>query len=350
MYYCEYYLIMLYKKIEKALKNVIIIDNKNIVESDWVKKIDLLNNEIRIYLSLSNPTMHIKNKLIKEINRSIRNQNILETIRIKIEIKSDSKIKLEIKNIIAIASGKGGVGKSTIATNIAVSLVQMGFNVGLLDADIYGPSIPLMFNLKEESVKLQQHRNGILNPITSYGVKIISIGFFSKYGQAIVWRGPMVTKVLRQFMYETNWGELDFLIVDLPPGTGDIHLSLLQEISLFKLKGIVIVSTSQKIALSDVNRSVGMFRIRSIYVPILGIIENMSYVLSKKTKEKCYFFGKNGVRDFSKEMNLFFLGEIPMLQTIREYSDFGIPIVLENKEIRNLFINITKNIIKQIKL
>ncbi len=350
MYYCEYYLIMLYKKIEKALKNVIIIDNKNIVESGWVKKIDLLNNEIRIYLSLSNPAMHIKKKLIKEINRSIINQNILETIRIKIEIKSDAKIKPEIKNIIAVASGKGGVGKSTIATNIAVSLVQMGFYVGLLDADIYGPSIPLMFNIKEESVKLQQHQNGILNPITSYGVKIISIGFFSKYGQAIVWRGPMVTKVLRQFMYETNWGELDFLIVDLPPGTGDIHLSLLQEISLFKLKGIVIVSTSQKIALSDVNRSVGMFRIRSIYVPILGIIENMSYVFSKKTKEKCYFFGKNGVRDFSKKMNIFFLGEIPMLQTIREYSDFGIPIVLENKEIRNLFINITKNIIKQIKL
>ncbi len=350
MYYCEYYLIMLYKEIEKALKNVIIIDNKNIVESGLVKKIDLLNNEIRIYLSLSNPAMHIKNKLIKEINRSIRNQNILERIRIKIEIKSDTKIKPEIKNIIAVASGKGGVGKSTIATNIAVSLVQMGFYVGLLDADIYGPSIPLMFNIKEESVNLQQHRNGILNPITSYGVKIISIGFFSKYGQAIVWRGPMVTKVLRQFMYETNWGKLDFLIVDLPPGTGDIHLSLLQEISLFKLKGIVIVSTSQKIALSDVNRSVGMFRIKSIYVPILGIIENMSYVISKKTKEKFYFFGKNGVRDFSKEMNLFFLGEIPMLQTIREYSDFGIPIVLENKEIRNLFINITKNIIKQIKL
>ncbi len=350
MYYCEYYLIMLYKEIEKALKNVIIIDNKNIVESGWVKKIDLLkNNEIRIYLSLSNPAMHIKNKLIKEINRSIKNQNILDTIRIKIEIKSETEIKPGIKNIIAVASGKGGVGKSTVATNIAVSLVKMGFYVGLLDADIYGPSIPLMFNIKEESVNLQQHKNGILNPITSYGVKIISIGFFSKYGQAIVWRGPMVTKVLRQFMYETNWGELDFLIVDLPPGTGDIHLSLLQEFSLFKLKGIVIVSTSQKIALSDVNRSVGMFRIQSIYVPILGIIENMSYVLSKKTKEKYYFFGKNGVKDFSKEMNLFFLGEIPMLQTIREYSDLGIPIVLENKEIRNLFINITKNIIKQIK-
>lgn len=164
------------KKIEKALKNVIILDNKNIIESGWVKKIDLLNNEIKIYLSLSNPAMHLKNKLIKDITHSIKNQNILDTIRIIIEIKSDPKIK-PIKNIIAVASGKGGVGKSTIATNIAVSLVKMGFHVGLLDADIYGPSIPLMFNLEKESVKLQ-HKNGILDPITSYGVKILSTGFF----------------------------------------------------------------------------------------------------------------------------------------------------------------------------
>ncbi|AFJ90706.1 Mrp/NBP35 family ATP-binding protein [Blattabacterium sp. (Blaberus giganteus)] len=332
------------KKIEKALENVIIFDNKNIVESGLVKKIDLLSNEIRIYLSLSNPAMHIKNRLIKEITHSIKNQNILDTIRIKIEIKSDKKMKSVIKNIIAIASGKGGVGKSTIATNIAVSLVQKGFHVGLLDADIYGPSIPLMFNIEEQSVNFQ-HQNGMMNPITSYGVKILSIGFFSKYGQAIVWRGPMVTKVLRQFMHETNWGKLDFLIVDLPPGTGDIHLSLLQEIPL---KGIIIVSTSQKIALSDVNRSVGMFRIRSIYVPILGIIENMSYVISKETKDKCYFFGKNGVRDFSKKMNIFFLGGIPMLQEIREYSDLGIPVVLDNEYIRNIFLKITEKIIHKL--
>ncbi|WP_185858187.1 Mrp/NBP35 family ATP-binding protein [Blattabacterium cuenoti] len=332
------------KKVEKALENVIIIDNRNIVESGWVKKIDFINNEIIIYLSLSNPAMHIKNKLIRNISHSIKNKNILYPVRIKIEIKSDPKIKPVIKNIIAIASGKGGVGKSTIATNIAVTLVQMGFHVGLLDADIYGPSIPLMFHINEESVNLQ-HKNGIMIPITSYGVKIISIGFFSHHGEAIVWRGPMVTKVLRQFLHETNWGELDFLIVDLPPGTGDIHLSLLEEITI---KGIVMVSTSQKIALSDVHRSIGMFRIRSIYAPILGIIENMSYVFSKKTKDKSYFFGKNGVIDFSKKMNLFFLGEIPMLQEIREYSDLGIPVVLKNKDVQNIFRNISKNIINQL--
>ncbi|WP_185853566.1 Mrp/NBP35 family ATP-binding protein [Blattabacterium cuenoti] len=333
------------ERIEKALENVIIIDNKNIIESGFVKKIDLLNNKIIIYLSLSNPAMHFKNKLIKDITHSIKNQNILDPICIKIEMKSD--IKPVIKNIIAVASGKGGVGKSTIATNIAVSLVKMGFHVGLLDADIYGPSIPLMFNIEEKDIiNTRIHKNGMINPIISYGVKILSIGFFSKYGEAIVWRGPMVTKVLRQFIHETDWGELDFLIVDLPPGTGDIHLSLLQEISL---KGIVIVSTSQKIALSDVNRSVGMFRIQSIYVPILGIIENMSYVLTKESKEKCYFFGENGVKNFSKKMNLFFLGEIPMLQEIREYSDLGIPGVLENDKIKNIFLKITKNILNQLR-
>ncbi|WP_185871881.1 Mrp/NBP35 family ATP-binding protein [Blattabacterium cuenoti] len=331
------------EKIEKALKNVI-IDNKNIVESGWIKKIDLSNNEIKISLRLSNPTMHIKKKLIKDITHSIKNQNILCSICI--EIESNQKIKPIIKNILAIASGKGGVGKSTISTNISVSLVKMGFRVGLLDADIYGPSIPLMFNLEGDSVNCKLS-NGMMTPMTSYGVKIISIGFFSKYGQPIVWRGPMVTKVMRQFIHETNWGELDFLIVDLPPGTGDIHLSLLQEIPL---KGIVIVSTSQKIALSDVSRSVGMFRIRSIYVPILGIIENMSYVSVslKRKKEKVHFFGKNGVRYFSKKMNLFFLGEIPMLQEIREYSDLGIPVVLKNENIRDIFLKITKNIIHQL--
>ncbi|WP_185858750.1 Mrp/NBP35 family ATP-binding protein [Blattabacterium cuenoti] len=333
------------EKIEKALKNVIINDN-NIIESDLVKKIDWSNKKIIIYLSLDNPTMHFKKKLIRDITLSIKNKNILYPICVKIEEANTKKMKPIIKNIIAVASGKGGVGKSTIATNIAVSLVQMGFHVGLLDADIYGPSIPLMFDIKEKdisSTRSHHPNHRMINPIIRYGVKIISIGFFSKYGEAIVWRGPMVTKVFRQFMHQTDWGELDFLIVDLPPGTGDIHLSLLQEISL---KGIVLVSTSQKIALYDVNRSVGMFRIESIYVPILGIIENMSYFI--QNEKKYFLFGKDGVKNFSKEMNLFFIGEIPLLQNIQEYSDLGIPVVLENDYIRNIFIGITKNIINQL--
>ncbi|AER40427.1 MAG: Mrp/NBP35 family ATP-binding protein [Flavobacteriales bacterium] len=345
------------QKIEKALENVFIIENKkNIIESGIVKKIDVFKDEIRIYISLYNPTMHIKKKLEKDIYKSIKYQNIdTKKIRIKIEIQledKDTERKIPgIKNIIAVASGKGGVGKSTISTNISVSLMKMGFHVGLLDADIYGPSIPLMFNLEEEKVHscIIKKNKGLygMNPITSYGVKILSLGFFSKYGEAIVWRGPMATKALRQLIHETNWGLLDFLIVDLPPGTGDIHLSILQEISL---KGIVIVSTPQKIALSDVHRSVGMFRIPSIKVPILGIIENMSFLLTKEkeTKKKYYLFGKNGVKNFANEMNIFFLGEIPLLQEIREYSDLGIPVVLKNDQIKKIFEKITKNIIEKL--
>ncbi|AWU43781.1 ATP-binding protein [Blattabacterium sp. (Cryptocercus kyebangensis)] len=341
------------QKISEALENVFILENKkNIIESGIVKKIDVFKDEIRIHISLSHPTMHIKKTLKKDILQAIKYKDVdTKKIRLKIEIKlenTDKKIP-GIKNIIAVASGKGGVGKSTIATNIAVSLVKMGFHVGLLDADIYGPSIPLMFNLEEDKVHsslLQKKNNSyVMNPITSYGVKILSLGFFSKSGQAVVWRGPMATKALRQFVHDTDWGYLDFLIIDLPPGTGDIHLSILQDIPL---KGIILVSTPQKIALSDVHRSVGMFRIRSIQVPILGIIENMSFFLEKETQEKKYFFGKNGVKNFSKKMDIFFLGEIPMLQTIREYSDLGIPVVLENDQIRKIFEKITKNIIKKL--
>lgn len=337
-------MIRIKEKIEKALKNII--------EADSIKKIDVINNNmVTIYLSLYHPTMHLKKKLTIDIKNYLIEKKIFsneENISIKIEMEAKKNKKYEIKNIIAIASGKGGVGKSTIATNIAVSLVKMGFKVGLLDADIYGPSIPLMFNIENDSIENRVvQKNGVIliNPIISYEVKILSIGFFSKYGQAIVWRGPMVTKALRQLIHETDWGELDFLIVDLPPGTGDIHLSLLQETTL---KGIVIVSTSQKIALSDVNRTIEMFRIKSIYVPILGIIENMSYLIMKNSKEKSYFFGKNGVKNFANEINIPYLGEIPMLQTIREHSDIGIPVVLENKHIRNIFIEITKNIIKKL--
>ncbi|WP_185877055.1 Mrp/NBP35 family ATP-binding protein [Blattabacterium cuenoti] len=334
------------KKIENALKNVIAFGNNNIIESGILKKIDIFSHKIIIYLRLDHPSMHFKNKLIREINLSMKKENVLNPVYIKIErkLKENFNRKPMIKNIIAVASGKGGVGKSTIATNLTVSLEKMGFHVGLLDADIYGPSIPLMFNLnkKDFSEKIYNNENKMINPIISFGVKILSISFFLKDEQAIVWRGPMVTKVLRQFIHETDWGELDFLIVDLPPGTGDIHLSLLQEISL---KGIVIVSTSQKIALSDVNRSVEMFRMKPINVPIIGIIENMSYILGEK---KYYFFGKDGVKNFSEKMNLFFLGEVPMLQEIREYSDYGIPVVLKNKKIENIFMNITKNIINQL--
>ncbi|WP_185851205.1 Mrp/NBP35 family ATP-binding protein [Blattabacterium cuenoti] len=336
------------QKIKKALENVF-IDNKNIIQSGMVKNIDLLEDEIIIHISLSNPTMHAKKKLERDISKIIIEQNVNKKIRIKTTLDTlvGKSKKEEIRNIIAVASGKGGVGKSTISTNISVSLVNMGYRVGLFDADIYGPSIPLMFNIIEDKVQssIIHHKNGtyVMKPITSYGVKILSIGFFSKSGQAIAWRGPMATKALRQLINETDWGILDFLIIDLPPGTGDIHLSILQE---FSLKGIVLVSTPQKISLSDVHRSVGMLRLKSVLVPILGIIENMSFFVKKK--EKFYLFGKDGVKKFSKRMNIDFLGEIPLIQEIRESSDLGIPIVLKNRTIRKIFVKITNNIMNNL--
>ncbi|WP_185865221.1 Mrp/NBP35 family ATP-binding protein [Blattabacterium cuenoti] len=338
------------KKIEKILETIT-LNNKNIIELNLLKKIDLLSEKIIIHLISPNPTMHIKNKLIKNITNSIKNKiNTNKNIYIKFHHNINSrKESLKIKKIIAIASGKGGVGKSTIASNISVTLANMGFNVGLLDSDIYGPSIPLMFNIKINDISILHNKNGTFNPIISHGVKILSIGFFSGYGKAIVWRGPMVTKALIQFIYDTNWGKLDFLIIDLPPGTGDIHLSLLQE---FLLNGIVIVSTSQKVAISDVIRTIEMFRIESIHVPILGIIENMSFFITNNNihdKKIHFLFGKNNIKKLSKKMNLFFLGEIPFLQEIQIFSDFGKPAIIENNTVKDIFIKITKNILDQIK-
>ncbi|WP_185878098.1 Mrp/NBP35 family ATP-binding protein [Blattabacterium cuenoti] len=331
------------KKIEETLKNIF-INNKNIIELNFLKKIDVLNNKIIIYLDLPNPTMHLKNKIEKEILLSL-DHVIQKKIYIKINVKLNNikKNSSKIKNIIAIASGKGGVGKSTISSIMAVSLIKMGFNVGLLDADIYGPSIPLIFNIDIHNQSIL-YKNGFLNPIFIKGLKILSMGFFSKYGQAIVWRGPLVTKVLMQFIYKTNWGDLDFLIIDLPPGTGDIHLSIAQQD--FFLKGVVIISTPHQLSFSDVSRTIKMYKIRSINIPILGIIENMSFFFIKKNKY--YLYGKNHVREFSKKMNLSFLGEIPFLQEIQNVIDIGIFNVLNNNIIYNNFEKIIKCIINQL--
>ncbi len=335
-------------KIKKALENVI-IGSKNIVKLGYIKKINFCKNSKKFIIDiiLPNPTLHFRDKIINYIYDTIKN-NIEENICIKINIiKFDVNKKKSIKYILAIASGKGGVGKSTIASNISVILSNIGYKVGLLDADIYGPSIPTMFGINSSFISISSN-NGLINPICKYGIKIISIGFFSKYGKAIVWRGPMASKALIQFINEINWGNLDFLIIDLPPGTGDIHLSILQEISL---TGAIIVSTSQKVAIDDVIRTIEMFKIKSIYVPIIGIIENMSFFIptnEKENKTKYFLFGKDGVKNISKKMNIFFLGEIPILKKIQIFSDLGIPAVMKDVEVKNTFIKIAKNIINNI--
>ena len=250
-----------------------------------------------------------------------------------------------VKNIIAIASGKGGVGKSTVTSNLAVSLNDMGFSVGILDADIYGPSIPMMFDVSEKK-PLATNINGKskMLPIESYNIKILSIGFFTKLDQAVIWRGPMASKALNQMIFESEWGKLDFLLIDLPPGTGDIHLSIMQSLPI---SGSVVVSTPQNVALIDARKGVSMFNQKNINVPVLGIIENMAYFSPKELPEnKYYIFGKNGAENLASDLNVPFLGCIPIVQSIREASDIGRPAFMQdNSNVKSYLNEITKKMI-----
>ncbi|HAA00546.1 MAG TPA: chromosome partitioning protein, partial [Flavobacteriales bacterium] len=233
-----------------------------------------------------------------------------------------------VKNIVAIASGKGGVGKSTITANLAAGLAKKGYKVGLIDADIYGPSMPIMFDVQHEKpVALEIDGRSMIKPVESYGVKLLSIGFFAELDQAIVWRGAMASKALTQMFRDTHWGELDYMLIDLPPGTGDIHLSLVQ---LVPLTGAVVVSTPQQIALADAKKGVSMFQLDSIKVPVLGMIENMAYFTPAELPEnKYYIFGQGGARQLAEQIDVPFLGEVPLVQSIRESGDAGRPAVLQ---------------------
>ena len=253
-----------------------------------------------------------------------------------------------VKNIIAVASGKGGVGKSTVTANLAVALAQMGFKVGLVDADVYGPSMPIMFDVttaKPKGVTIDGVNK--MEPIESYGVKMLSIGFFSGADQAVVWRGPMATKALEQLIRESHWGELDFMLLDLPPGTGDIHLTMVQTLPI---TGAVIVSTPQNVALADARKGVGMFKMEAINVPVLGIVENMAYFTPEELpNNKYYIFGKEGAKNLANELQVPFLGEIPLVQSVREAGDVGRPAVLqETTEIAIKFKQLTTRVVEEL--
>ncbi|MDB4559794.1 Mrp/NBP35 family ATP-binding protein, partial [Flavobacteriaceae bacterium] len=253
-----------------------------------------------------------------------------------------------IQNIIAIASGKGGVGKSTITANTAISLAKMGFKVGVLDADIYGPSMHLMFDVeKERPISINVDGRSKMKPIENYGVKILSLGFFTNPNQAVIWRGPMASKALNQLIFDADWGELDFLLIDLPPGTGDVHLSIVQALPI---NGAVIVSTPQNIALADAKKGVAMFQQESIQVPVLGIIENMAYFTPEELPDnKYYIFGKDGAKHLAEDITTKFLGEIPLVQSIREAGDVGHPVALqENTLLEKAFTDITKEMVSEL--
>jgi ATP-binding protein involved in chromosome partitioning len=265
----------------------------------------------------------------------------------KIETKENTLAK--VKNIVAIASGKGGVGKSTIASNLAVALVKLGYKVGLIDADVYGPSVPKMF--KQEDARLEaRHSNGqeFIVPALSYGVKLLSVGFFVSPQDALVWRGPMATNALRQLIHQGDWGELDFLLIDLPPGTGDIHLTIVQEMAI---TGVVIVSTPQQVALADAIKGINMFRGEKINVPILGLVENMAWFTPEELpNNKYYLFGKEGCKNLAEEMNIPLLGQVPIVQSICEGGDLGAPSALnEHSLIGAAFKNLAERLIVEVK-
>ena len=271
-------------------------EGKSLVENKNITNLVVFGNEVIVDVSISNPTLQAKKKIELEIKKAIHS-HVDEKIVVKLNVTSIATPKKEensnlikgkeipnIQNIIAIASGKGGVGKSTITANTAVSLAKMGFKVGVLDADIYGPSMHLMFDVeKERPISVNIEGRSKMKPVENYGVKLLSLGFFTNPDQAVIWRGPMASKALNQLIYDADWGELDFLLIDLPPGTGDVHLSIVQALPI---NGAVIVSTPQNIALADAKKGVAMFQQESIQVPVLGIVENMAYFTPEELPEK----------------------------------------------------------------
>lgn len=319
----------------KALSKVIEPDlNKDIVSSNLIEDLIIDQNQISLTVFVSNPAMHARNRMKEavEFNLKSRLDNDIEVhcqVRQKAsELKSTRKVLPDVKHIVAIASGKGGVGKSTITSNMAAGLAKLGYRVGLIDADIYGPSMPTMFDVVSERPKMVQvDEKSFIEPILSHGVKILSIGFFTDKENAVVWRGPMASKALLQMFNEAYWGELDYLFVDLPPGTGDVHLSLIQSIPL---DGVVIVSTPQEVALADARRGVNMFKMDNVNVPIIGLVENMSWFTPEELPDnKYYIFGRDGAKNLSEGLNIPFLGQVPIVQSLRESGDIGQPAVLQ---------------------
>ena len=253
-----------------------------------------------------------------------------------------------VKRIILVLFGKGGVGKSTVTANIAVTLAKMGFKVGVLDADIYGPSIPLMFDVSaEKPLAVNIDGKSKMKPVENYGVKVLSIGFFTQPNQAVIWRGPMAAKALNQMIFDAHWGELDFLLLDLPPGTGDIHLSIMQSLPV---TGAVVVSTPQEVALADARKGVAMFMQEAINVPVLGVVENMAYFTPEELPDnKYYIFGKEGAQNLASDLKIPFLGEVPLVQSIREAGDVGRPAALQEEgPLKEAFEEITRNVVREL--
>ncbi|MGB0526774.1 MAG: P-loop NTPase [Flavobacteriaceae bacterium] len=345
-------------EIISALKTISVPgEGQNMVESGAVTNVQVFGDEVEVDITINNPSLQAKKKTEVSILQTIH-EKVYEKAKIKVNLKvvapEQEKPQIKgkpiagIKNIIAVASGKGGVGKSTITANLAVSLSQMGFEVGILDADIYGPSIPIMFDVENEKpLAVNVDGKSKMKPVSNYGLKILSIGFFTKPDQAVIWRGPMASKALNQMIFDAHWGELDFLLVDLPPGTGDIHLSILQSLPI---TGAVVVSTPQTIALADARKGIAMFQQESIDVPVLGVVENMAYFTPEELPDnKYYIFGKDGAKNLAEDMDIALLGQVPIVQSVREAGDIGRPAAFQSDTlIAKSFKTLTQNTVTQL--
>ncbi|MDG2193594.1 MAG: Mrp/NBP35 family ATP-binding protein [Polaribacter sp.] len=332
-------------------------EGKSLVENKNITNIVTFGDEVLVDVTINNPALQAKKRVEVEITKAIH-KHVDQKINVKVTVKAiapnkenPTQIKGKeipnIQNIIAIASGKGGVGKSTITANMAISLAKMGFSVGVLDADVYGPSMHLMFDVeKEKPLSVTVEGRSKMKPVENYGVKLLSLGFFTDPDQAVIWRGPMASKALNQLIFDADWGALDFLLIDLPPGTGDIHLSIVQAVPI---NGAVIVSTPQAIALADARKGVAMFQQESINVPVLGIVENMSYFTPEELpNNKYYIFGQDGAKNLAENIETQFLGEVPLVQSIREAGDVGHPVALQNNTpLEAAFAQITKEMVAQ---
>jgi ATP-binding protein involved in chromosome partitioning len=329
---------------------------KDIVSLNLVDDLNIDENSISLTVHVSNPAMHARKRMQEAIEFNLK-KSFGKQLEISCTVKgipaesreARRKILPEVKHIIAVASGKGGVGKSTLTGNLAGGLAKAGYRVGIVDADIYGPSMPTMFDVvNERPTMIDVEGKAMINPVMSYGIKILSIGFFTDQDNAVVWRGPMAAKALTQLFTDAYWGELDYLLIDLPPGTGDIHLSLVQTVPL---DGVVIVSTPQEVALADARRGVNMFKMDSINVPIVGIVENMAWFTPAELPENKYFiFGRDGAKNLANGLDVPFLGQIPLVQSVCEAGDAGKPAVFqENSVIATAFDELVETFVHTVK-
>ncbi|HNP94756.1 MAG TPA: Mrp/NBP35 family ATP-binding protein [Cyclobacteriaceae bacterium] len=326
--------------------------HKDLVTLNMIRDITVSEQKVSFTVMLTTPACPLKEKIRQDCVNAVK--KVVGEVELEITMSSsvtsardNAPVLTNVKNIIAIASGKGGVGKSTVTSNLAVALAQMGAKVGLIDADIFGPSVPVMFNCEHEQpeVKVINGKNVIV-PLEQYGVKLVSIGFLTPPDSPVVWRGPMASSALKQFISDADWGELDYMFIDLPPGTSDIHLTLVQTVPV---TGAIIVTTPQKVALADATKGLAMFKQPQINVPVLGIVENMAYFSPEELPDnKYYIFGKDGGKNLSEKYGVPLLGQIPLVQGIRESGDSGLPAVMKDGITAEAFKELAESVARQV--